>query len=102
MFKRVLIVLLLVVAVVGWGLLALSVHVVRTPEAVVVVPKDRVGWAGTWVDVRGWSAAEAEASPVTRRLIETGKRRHLAHVDGFESSVSRDPTGRRSGVQAVD
>ena len=61
----------------------LAVHVVRTPERVVVVPKNRLAVAGTWADVRGWTAADAQGSEVARRLVELGKQRHLAHIDGL-------------------
>ncbi|MEM8873380.1 MAG: hypothetical protein AAGD32_03885 [Planctomycetota bacterium] len=75
----------LLIAVAGWALAALSVHVIRTPEKVVIVPKNRVNITDTYVDVREWTIAEVEAHPVvTRRLLQTDKANHLAHVAGAD------------------
>ncbi|MEM7809412.1 MAG: hypothetical protein AAF561_14990 [Planctomycetota bacterium] len=73
--------IVLLFAIAGWALAALSVHVIRTPEKVVVVPKNRLGIVDTYVDVRNWTIAEVEQHPlVTRRLLQTEKTEHIAHV----------------------
>ena len=48
LFRLIVLVLLLG----GWGLAALSLHVVRTPQTLTIVPKNRLGIVDTVVDVR--------------------------------------------------
>lgn len=64
----------------GWTLAALALHVVRSTnlasgqERWLVVPKGRLAFDGTYVDVRHWTPADVGAHPVVvGRLIETGK-----------------------------
>ncbi len=71
----------------GWAGLALCLHVVRTPEKFVVVPKNQVGWQLTYTDIRPWTIEDAEQSEVARRLIELGKINHLAHIDGLADPI---------------
>ena len=67
----------------GWGLFASAVHVVRGPDRVAVIPKDRLGLADTFVDVRGWTLDDVRAHPsVAARLVATGKASMLTGLDG--------------------
>ena len=74
--------------VTGWGLAALSLHVVRTPTAIGLIPKDRLGIEDTYVDTRNWKIADASAHPqVVSRLLATGQADLLRHVTGQEGDV---------------
>ncbi|MGD0540333.1 MAG: hypothetical protein ABSB33_02335 [Tepidisphaeraceae bacterium] len=49
----------------GWGLAALALHVVRTPDPsnaqqskLVVIPKNELGLSDTYVDARGWTMSD--------------------------------------------
>src|SRR5471030_58834 len=67
----------------GWGLAALSLHVVRTNEQIPVtlVPKDRLGVTDTYVDTRNWTTDDVEQHPeLVSRLINTGNADVLRHV----------------------
>ena len=70
----------------GWALAAASLHVVRTPTAArefIIVPKNRLGVADTYVDTRAWTLDDASNHPaVVRRMIETEKYMALSHVTG--------------------
>jgi len=70
----------------GWGLSALALHVIRTngsPRQFIVVPKNRLGLADTYVDTRAWTIDDAARHPaVVKRLIDTDKYQVLAHTTG--------------------
>ncbi len=70
----------------GWGLVATSLHVVRTPAAsreFIIVPKNRIGIVGTYVDTRAWTIEDVpHHKGVVTRLIDTGKYMSIAHVTG--------------------
>lgn len=71
----------------GWGLAAMSLHIVRTPGTAsrefIVVPKNRLGFGDTYVDARGWTLDDVWAHrSVIGRMIETEKYMALAHVTG--------------------
>jgi hypothetical protein len=72
----------------GWGLFALTVHVVRLTDEqywVGVIPKDRLHYRDTYLDVRNWTVDDVAAHPdFVRRLIATGKGHWLKHVVGPE------------------
>ncbi len=79
-----LIVFLLLVG--GWGLAAMSLHIVRTPTAsreFIVVPKNRIGFHDTYVDTRGWTIDDVpNHKGVVGRMIDTEKYMAIAHVTG--------------------
>jgi hypothetical protein len=55
----------------GWTLAALSLHVVRTPDKIEVVTKQRLGFVDTYCDTRAWTLADIPRHPtLVRRLIE--------------------------------
>jgi hypothetical protein len=73
----------LVLLVVGWGLAALSLHVIRTPDEVPItlVPKDQFGIKDTYVDTRKWTLDDAAEHPqLVAKLIESGKANVLKHL----------------------
>ena len=79
-----------VLLVSGWAIAALAVHVVVVPFQaedqaeswrVVVVPKERLGLAQTYVDTRGWTEQEAaEHVELLARLTEAGKGDRVADL----------------------
>ena len=67
----------------GWALAAGAVYVVRTPERVIVLPKERMRFPETYTDVRAWTLNDVAAHPeLTRRLIESGKVSALTRAAG--------------------
>ncbi len=70
----------------GWGLAAMSLHIVRTPTAsreFIVVPKNRIGFQGTYVDTRAWTIDDVpNHKGVVGRMIDTEKYMAIAHVTG--------------------
>ncbi len=58
----------------GWGLAALSLHVVRSTSSISLVTKDRLGMTDTYCDTRTWTADDVLAHPaVVSRLVETNQ-----------------------------
>src|SRR4051794_2142551 len=75
--------IVLVLLVVGWGLAALSLHVIRTPDEIPItlVPRAQFGVTDPYVDTRHWTLDEAAQHPaVVEKLIESGKADVLKHV----------------------
>lgn len=73
--------LVLVTWLAGWGLAAASLHVVRTPEKVIVVPKDKLTFSETYADIREWTTDDAMNHPqVVARLTATGRGDLLADL----------------------
>jgi hypothetical protein len=69
-FRMVYIGLLLV----GWSLAALSLHVVRTPDKIGLIPKERIGFTDTYVDARTWTLADLSSHPdLVKRVLEANK-----------------------------
>ena len=75
--------LVFLLLVAGWGLAALSLHVVRTPEQVPItlVPKQRLGVNDTYVDTTKWTIEDVPRHPaVVEQLVRTGKATSIKHV----------------------
>jgi hypothetical protein len=69
--------------IMGWGLAALSLHVIVTPHDVPVslVPKEQFGFKETYVDTRAWKLDDVSAHQTfVAKLIRTGKSDILRHV----------------------
>jgi hypothetical protein len=68
----------------GWALAAASLHVVRLTDDnywIGIIPKSRLGFADTYVDVRNWSDADVVGHvDFVRRVTEAGKEKWLTHV----------------------
>jgi hypothetical protein len=99
LFRLIVLVLLLV----GWGLAALSLYVVRTPEKIGIVTKTNLHWRDTYVDTRQWTIDDVAKHPaLVDRLIKADKTNLLSHVarpqDGrdlktaLEDAVASAPT----------
>lgn len=79
----------------GWALSAASLYVIRTPEKISILPRDRVEFLSlhkTFVDTRNWQMADAAAHPaVVRRLLERDKAALLQHLapDAGEKELAR-------------
>jgi len=76
----------------GWGLAGLSLHVVRTPTAIGLIPKSRLGVVDTYVDTRHWKMADVADHPlVVKRVLDSGQADLLQHVTGEQG---KDLEGR--------
>jgi hypothetical protein len=79
----------LILLLVGWGLAAGALHVIRTPSSlgtISIVPKNALGIEDTYVDTRNWTLEEVSGHPIlVMRLIELGQSNLLAHVAPSES-----------------
>ena len=84
----------------GWALAASALHVVRASdsasagEKVVIIPKDRLHFRQTYVDMRNWSAADAANHPqFAARLTAAGKGDLITNLPlARETSASNAPT----------
>ena len=78
LFRLIVIVLL----VAGWGLAALSLHVVRAAgDRIVLIPKQRLNVTDTYVDARTWTIASVgEHGQLVERIIQSGKADSFAYV----------------------
>ncbi|HEY7090982.1 MAG TPA: hypothetical protein VH518_22995 [Tepidisphaeraceae bacterium] len=68
---------------VGWGLAALSLHVIRTPAEIPItlVPKENFSVRDTYVDTTKWSIDDVGKHPaLVEKLVRTGKADVLQHV----------------------
>jgi hypothetical protein len=73
--------LVLVLMLAGWGLAALSLHVVRTPSSIALIPKQSLGITDTYVDTRLWTVDDVIVhAKLVKRIIETDKTDLLSHV----------------------
>ena len=67
----------------GWLLAASALHVIRTGNGVVLLPKDRVHVKDTYVNLNTWTADDIGNHPVlVKRLLATGKADLLAPAMG--------------------
>lgn len=79
--------------VIGWGLSAMSLHVIRTPDDMgfTLVTKERFGLTDTYVDTRHWTLDDVSRHPLlVKKLIDVGKEEVLRHVvsDNRKGDVS--------------
>jgi len=75
----------------GWALAALALHVVRTPDKIAVIPKNRLGVNDTYVDARTWSLADVpDHTAVVQRIIGTGHADVLAYLTDSKSKASAE------------
>jgi len=76
----------------GWGLAGLSLHVIRTPTAIGLIPKSRLGVTDTYVDTRQWKMSDVAAHPaLVKRVLDSGQAYLLGHVTGEQG---KDLEGR--------
>jgi hypothetical protein len=71
-----------VLLVAGWGLAALSLHVVRAQgDRIVLIPKQRLNLIDTYVDARTWTLSNvADHEQLVERIIQSGKADSFAYV----------------------
>ena len=69
----------------GWGLAASALYVIRLPDGFIgVLPKDHLGFVDTYVDTRGWTAADAAMHPeLIQRLAEAKRIDWLSAIVGL-------------------
>lgn len=75
---------------IGWGLAALSLHVIRTPDQIpfALVTKERLSFRDTYVDTRAWTMDDVPRHPeLVARLIRSGQADLLRHVVAGQHSV---------------
>ena len=74
--------IVLVLLIAGWGLAALSLHVVRAQgDRIVLIPKQRLSIADTYVDARQWTIQNvAQHEDLVERIIQSGKSENFAYV----------------------
>ena len=79
----------------GWTLAAGALHVVRTPDKIIVIPKNRIHYKETYVDVTRWTSDDlATHTGIVERLHQTGKS-NIVH--GIEAIPSTQPTTLPTG-----
>jgi hypothetical protein len=55
----------------GWGMAALALHVVRTPDKIGLIPKEHLSFTDTFVDARKWTLNDLQAHPdLVKRVLE--------------------------------
>jgi hypothetical protein len=105
MFKSLFRLMMLALMLSGWGLAALSLHVVRTPDKIGLIPKERLGFTDTYVDARKWTLDDLQAHPdLVRRVLEAGKAnlfQYLANPSGGDiasqlSSSAAEPAAQQN------
>jgi len=86
----------LVLLVTGWGLAAMSVHVLRTPDRISFIPKEEMSPFDSYVDTRMWTLDDAADHPaVVAKLVRANRQTLLSHVV--------DPASRRDlRVQLIE
>jgi hypothetical protein len=80
--------IVLVLLVGGWAAAAGALHVVITPDRIVIVPKQRFDIVDSVVDTRHWIPDEVPYHPrLVERLLSSGKAMALAHVYGAQNEA---------------
>jgi|GEM_PF-7134026 len=86
----------------GWGLAAVSLHVIRTPDRVALIPKQRLGFADTYVDARTWKLDDLQAHPaLVRRVLDTGKADLFRYLTRANGGTAADQLGSIIGGRAA-
>jgi hypothetical protein len=74
MFKLIFRLTSLCVLLSGWGMAALSLHVVRTPDRIGLIPKQRLGITDTYVDARKWTMSDLPShAELVQRVLQANK-----------------------------
>lgn len=75
----------------GWGLAASCLYVVRTPNGVVVLPKNSLSFADTYADTRQWTDKDFSShKALVERLTNTGRDYALPDGDSGSSGDKHD------------
>jgi len=71
----------LFVLLAGWGLAAVSLHIVRTPAGFTILPKDTLSLTDTYADTRDWKPTDLpEHKALIKRLLSTDRMDAVRHV----------------------
>ena len=81
---------MVIVLLAGWGLAAMSLHVIRTANGVQLIPKNELSATDTYVDVRQWSSDDESKHPVL-----------LARLQQLDRTQLLDATAPRGDVTPV-
>jgi hypothetical protein len=102
MFKNLIRLVYLSLLLGGWSLAALSLHVVRTPDKIGLIPKERLGITDTYVDARKWTLADLNNHPVlVKRLLEANKADLFQYLaDPNKGDISRQLSGASAQAPA--
>lgn len=80
-----------VVVLGGWGLAAMSLYLVRTPDGFQLLTKNRLTITDTWLDTRQWTLVDIDKHPAfAQRVVELKKASLLRHVTDVEGSQDLD------------
>ena len=83
----------------GWGLAAISLHVVRTPAGLTILPKDSLGLTDTYADTRDWKPGDLpEHKALIKRLLSTDRMDAIRHV----VEQDRDASVKQQLIDASD
>jgi len=81
----------------GWGLAGLSLHVVRTPAVLTILPKDSLAISDTYADTRSWKPSDLqEHKALVTRLLATDRLDSIRHV----IDQDRDASSLRKQLQS--
>jgi hypothetical protein len=82
--------LLVAVVVGGWTLAAAAVHVIYSGR-ITLIPKEKLSFSDTYVDLRAWTLADVPSHPeLVKRIIESGKSELLTHLGDAKSTKALD------------
>jgi hypothetical protein len=88
--KTIIRLVVLTLLLVGWSLAALSLHVVRSPGAITIVPKNRLSVFGCYVDTTKWTLDDvSKNAEVATRLMQTNHADTLAHTTTAATAAER-------------
>lgn len=92
----------------GWSLAALSLHVVRTPDRIGLIPKERLGVTDTYVDARKWTLSDLPAhADLIRRVLDANKAELFSYLadpnrgdvaDQLSNAIQQAPPNRSASV----
>lgn len=88
----------------GWTVAALSLHVVRTPDRILLLTKARFGTIqDTYCDTRAWTVEDLKSHvAVVQRILETGKAESIRHVVAMDEGRELEQTLRDAIKAASD
>jgi hypothetical protein len=91
--KKVIKFFVFVILAIGWVVATRAVHIVRAPGLLagfsktefagqwLIIPKEKMGWDYTFVDITKWTPSDIPAHPaVVERLTELGRKDVLNHI----------------------
>lgn len=90
----------------GWTLSAAALHVIRTPDEqgyLLIIPKNRLGFSQTYVDIRNWTATDVAANEtLVARMTEAGKGEKLAEIVAYNVGKAAQQKIEKTVEEAID